>query len=71
MRVGADQWVGPEEWLRWSAHPLSGTVCRDHVQLPYFAPGTSEMAVGILAFLYLFIHNLPQLCMHAFIFSPL
>lgn len=28
--VGADQWVRSEGWLRWSAHPLGGAVCRDH-----------------------------------------
>ena len=39
-------------------------------QHPAFAPGSSEMAVGFLVFLYL-VHNLPQLCMHAVIFSPL
>ena len=26
VRVGADWWVGPEGWLRWSAHPLGGAV---------------------------------------------
>ena len=31
VRVRADPWVGPEGRLRWSAHPLGGAVCRDHV----------------------------------------
>lgn len=33
-----------------------------------FAPATSEVAVGLLVFLYL-IHNLPLLCTRAVIFS--
>ena len=32
--------------LRWSADPLGGSVCRDHVRYPAFAPSTSETAVG-------------------------
>lgn len=36
-----------------------------------FVPSSSEMAVGFLVFLYLLVHNLPQLCMHAVIFSVL
>ena len=62
--------VRPEGWLRWSAHPLGGAVCRDHVQDPAFAPDNSEVAVGFLLYLYL-VHNLPQLCRRAVIFSPL
>ena len=42
-----------------------------HAQCPAFAPGSSEVAVGFLVFLYLLVHNLPPLCMHAAIFSPL
>ena len=37
-------------WLRWSAHPLGGAVCRDHVQDPAFAPGTSEVTIGFWPF---------------------
>ena len=68
--MGTDRWVGLEAWLRCSAHPLGGALCRDHEQDPAFAPGTSEEAVGLVAFLYLVIHNLPQLYRHAVIFSP-
>ena len=32
--------VGPEGWLRSSAHPLGGVVCRGHAQYPAFAPAT-------------------------------
>ena len=28
VRVGADPWVRQEGWLRWSAHPIGGAVCR-------------------------------------------
>ena len=63
--------VGPEGWLRWSAHPLGGVECRGHAQCPAFAPGSSEVAVGFLVFLYLVVHYLPQLHMPTVIFSPL
>ena len=57
--------------LRWFAHPISDTVCRVHVQYPAFAPGSSEVVVEFLIFLYLVVHNLPQLGMHTVIFNPL
>ena len=62
--------VGPEVWLKWSAHPLGGVECRGHAQCPAFAPSSSEVAVRFLVFLYL-VHNLPQLHMHTVTFSPL
>ena len=71
MRVGAGPGVEMEGWLGWSAHPLGDAVCRDHVPHPAFAPDTSEVAVGLLVFLYLVVHNLPQLGLEAVIFSPL
>ena len=71
MRVGAGPGLRLEGWLRWSAHPLGGVVCREPVQYSAFAPDPSEVAVGFLVFLYLVVQNLPQLRMHAVIFSPL
>ena len=63
--------IGPlERWLRWSAHPFSDAVCRDHGQYPAFSPDTSKVTVGFLVFLYL-DQNLHQLCMYVVIFSPL
>ena len=56
--------------LRWFAHPLGGVECRGHAQCPAFAPGSSEVTVGFLVFVS-FVQNLPQLRMHAVIFSPL
>ena len=38
---------------------------------PAFALSSLEVAVGFLVFLYLLAHDLPQLPMHAVIFSPL
>ena len=38
---------------------LGGAACRDRAQDPVFAPGSSEVAVAFLAFLYLVVHNLP------------
>ena len=71
MRVGQisgwDQRDGLGGLLTPSVVPCAGIM----YSYPTFAPGSSEMAVGILAILYLFIHNLPQLCRHAVIFSPL
>ena len=63
--------VRSEGWLRWSAQPFGGAECRGHAQCPAFAPSSSEVAVGFLVFLYLVVHNLPQLDMHTVIFSPL
>ena len=56
--------MGLEAWLWWFAPPSGGGVCRGHAQYPAFAPSSSEVAVGFLVFLYLVVHNLPQLaCM--------
>ena len=41
--------------------PPHGAVCRAHVPYPAFAPCSSEVAVGFFIFLYLVVHNLPQL----------
>lgn len=50
----------------WPAHPLAGTGCRDHAWDPASAAGISEVAAGwVLAFLYIIVQNLPQLCMTA------
>ena len=57
--------VGPEGWLKWSAHLFGGGVCNGHGQHPAFAPSSSEVAAEILVFLYLTVHNLPQLRMHS------
>ena len=63
VRVGVCPGLGPEGWLRWSAHPFGGGEYRAHAQDPTFAPRSSEVAVGFwfLDFLYL-VHTLPQLC---------
>ena len=41
------------------------------VLYPAFAPSSSEVALGFLVFLHLLAHNLPQLCMHMVVCSPL
>ena len=55
-----------EWWLRCFAHPSGGVECRGHTQYPAFAPGSSKVAVGPFG---LYTQNLPQLCVHAVIFS--
>ena len=68
VRVGADGWVGLEGWLRWSAHPLGGAVCRDHVQPPTFARSFSEVAVGLWPFsILLFIIDRTCACVQFFL----
>ena len=59
VRVGADQWVGLEGGLRWSAHPLGGAVCRDHV---WYLLWLQHLRSGswVLAFLYPPVHNFPN-----------
>ena len=63
LRVGAGPGVRPEGCLRWSAHPLGGTVFGDPRQYPAFAPNTLGMAVGILVFCILLLIIYPkQVC---------
>ena len=47
---------------------LTPCVCS---QPPTFAPRSLEVAFGLLVFLYLVVHNLPQLLLQAVIFSLL
>ena len=70
--------VWPEGWLRLFAHPLGGVECRGHTQYPALAPNPLLLFLALqkqqlvfLAFLYLVVHNLLQLRMHAVMFSPL
>lgn len=49
--------------------PLGGVECRGRAQCPGFVPSSSEVAVVFLMFLYLVVHNLPQLHTCAVIFS--
>ena len=58
--------VGPEVWLRWFSHTLSGAVCGHHAWYPAFAPGTSESLV--FGLYHLIVRNLPRVHMHAVIF---
>ena len=46
---------------------LGGAVCRDHVQYPAFAPGTSETAVGFWLSCILYIICPPCACMQLFL----
>ena len=78
MRVGVSPGVGLQGWLRCFAHPLGGVLCRRHVQYPAFAPDTlfllqvlQKGQLGFLVFLCLLVQNLPQLHVHAVIFSPI
>ena len=52
--------MAPTGQLRWSAHPAGYAVCRDHVQDPAFAPGTSEVAAGFWPFCILFFIICPN-----------
>ena len=36
-----------EGWLRCFAHRLGGVVCRGYARDPAFAPGSSDLAVGV------------------------
>ena len=71
--VGVCPGAGLEGWLR-SVSPTPLVVLSAGGQAPYpaFAPCSSTLIqLGFLWFLYLFVHFLPQLCMHTVIFSPL
>ena len=39
--------VRPEEELRWLTRCFHGVMCSGHAQDPAFAPGSSEVAVGL------------------------
>ena len=61
-KVGVYPGVGPDGWLRWFAHPLSGVVFKGHAQFLAFSPGSSEVATGVFwVFSYFVVLNLPQL----------
>ena len=66
-----DPGVGSEGWLGWSATLLVvlGAVPCFFSQHPAFALNSSEVAGGVLGFLYLLDHNLPQLkCTQLFLY---
>ena len=74
VRVG----VRLEGCLRCFAQPSGGVECRGHAQYPVFVPDTlfllpplQKWQLGFLVFLSLFVYNLPQLHMHAVMFSPI
>ena len=58
--------VRVEGWLRWSAHPLGGAVCRNHRAVLCFSRHLRRGS-QVLAVLYL-VYNLPQphVCIVAF-----
>ena len=66
VRVGLDPRVGQKVWLRRSAYSLGGITCRVH--MPCFCSwlfGSDSWV--LLIFLYLVIHNFPQLLMYTVI----
>lgn len=67
--VGRGPGAGAEVWLRWSAHPPGGAVSRGHVQFPAFTQTPQKWQLGFRS-LCVLLHNLPQMGMHAVIFSP-
>ena len=63
VRVGVCLGIRPEEWLRWFAHPfLGGVVCRGHTQYPVFAPGSSEVALGLFVSFLVSVYLLSRIC---------
>ena len=71
VRVGAYPVVRPQGWPGWLADLLDGTVCRNHVQYPTFAPTTFTWLLDFWSFLYHIVDHLFQLPMHTVLFSPL
>lgn len=62
--------------LRWSDHPLGGTVCRGHVKYPSFAsdtllllpaPQVGSQKLDFPSFCVLFINCQESLCMQLFL----
>ena len=62
--VGADGWLRLEQWLRYSAHPVDSAVCRPPLLLSI--PQKWQLGFGLL---YLTVHTLLQLSIHAVILS--
>lgn len=52
--------AGPEEWLRWPAHPWLALCAGVTAQFPAFAPSTSEMAIDPWPFSYLLVQIGPN-----------
>ena len=69
VRVRADLGAS-QKWLRWSAHPLGGVVCRVHAQYPAFSPSTPEGAVGFWLFCILWLIICPNCACVQFFFVP-
>ena len=61
VRVGVCPLVRPEGWFRCSAHSWGNAVCRGLVQYPVCAQGSSDVAIGFLVSLYLWVQNLYHL----------
>ena len=55
--------IRPEEWVAWFAHAfLGGVVCRGHAQYPGFAPGSSEVALGLFVSFLVFLYLPSRIC---------
>ena len=70
MRVGAGPGVGLERWPGWSAHPFVALCAGGMRSTLLLLPALQKWQLDFLVSLYLVVHNLPQLGMHAVIFSP-
>ena len=59
--------VRPERWLRWSAHPFEGGVCRKPVRYPAFTfdsqllfSALQKWQLGFFLVFFYLVHNLLQ-----------
>lgn len=74
VRIRVCPGVGLDGWPGWVCPPLWWWCVQSHVQYPVLAPRLFRSSSWVfLVSLYLFVHNLPQLCMsmQAVIFYPL
>ena len=71
VRVGVCPGIMPEGWLRCFTHPLGGVVCRRLVQYPVLLQPLQKWQLGFFGLCIFGVQNLPQLCMHTLIFSPI
>ena len=70
VRVGVCPGVRLAGWLRWSAHPFVVLCAGGMRSALLLLLALQKWQLVFLVFLYLVIHNLPQLHMHTVIFSP-
>ena len=70
LQVGEEPWVGPERWLRWSAHPSCRSVCGMVHSTLFWLTILQSWQLGFSSFCILLIICPNCACMRAVILIP-